>query len=183
MAVLEADYLVIGTGASGMAFVDSLISDAEAEVVMVDRRDRPGGHWNEDYPFVRLHQPSALYGVASCGLGDDRIDETGPNAGFYERATAAEVCDYYGRVLDEHLLPSGQVRHLGMHDFLGGDGEGYHVRSLLTGERTTVQVRRRLVDATYLESSIPALRPPPFAVDPDARVASPNDLVRLTEPR
>jgi hypothetical protein len=182
MAVLEADYLVVGAGASGMAFVDTLVGGSEAEVVLVDRRDRPGGHWNDDYPFVRLHQPSALYGVASRRLGDDRIDETGPNAGYYERATAAELCDYYGRVLDEQLLPSGQVRHLGMHDFLGGDAGGYHVRSHLTGEQTTVKVRRRLVDATYLESSIPATHTRPFAVDPDARVVTPNDLVELTEP-
>jgi hypothetical protein len=182
MAVLEADYLVVGAGASGMAFVDTVIDGSEAEVVLVDRRARPGGHWNDDYSFVRLHQPSALYGVASRPLGGDRIDEAGPNAGFYERATAAEVCDYYGRVLDEHLLPSGQVRFLGMHDFLGGDAGGYQVRSHLTGEHTTVRVRRRLVDATYLESSIPATHTPPFAVDPDARVVTPNDLVALTEP-
>ena len=75
MGVLEADYLVVGAGASGMAFVDSLIGESEAEVVLVDRRHRPGGHWNDDYPFVRLHQPSALYGVASRPLGDNRIDE------------------------------------------------------------------------------------------------------------
>ena len=182
MAVLQADYLVVGAGASGMAFVDSLIGESEAEVVLVDRRHRPGGHWNDDYPFVRLHQPSALYGVASRRLGDDRIDETGPNTGFYERATAAELCDYYGRVLDEHLVPSGQVHYLGMHDFLGGDPGGYEVRSLLTGERTTVRLRGRLVDATYLESSIPSGHAPPFAVDPEARVVAPNDLVELTEP-
>ena len=53
-------------------------------------------------PFVRLHQPSAFYGVASRVLGTDSIDETGPNAGFYERATAAEICDYFDKVLDEH---------------------------------------------------------------------------------
>ena len=182
MPVFEADYLVVGAGASGMAFVDCLIGESETEVVLVDRSHRPGGHWNDDYPFVRLHQPSALYGVASRPLGDDRIDETGPNAGFYERATAAELCDYYGRVLNEHLVPSGQVRHLGMHDFIGGDLGGYELRSLLTGERTTVRVRRRLVDATYLESSIPAMHTPPFAVDPDARVVTPNDLVEVTEP-
>ncbi len=25
----------------------------------------PGGHWTRAYPFVRLHQPSAYYGVNS----------------------------------------------------------------------------------------------------------------------
>src|SRR6476660_3054376 len=109
MAAIETDYLVVGAGAAGMAFTDSLISHSDAEVVMVDRRHRPGGHWNDAYPFVRLHQPSAFYGVNSRVLGNDAIDETGPNAGLYERATAAEICAYFGAVLDEHLLPSGQV--------------------------------------------------------------------------
>ena len=182
MTELETDYLVVGAGATGMAFTDALIGESDAEVVMVDRRHRPGGHWNDDYPFVRLHQPSALYGVLSRTLGHDRIDDTGPNAGFYERATAAEICDYYGRVLDEHLVPSGQVRFLGMHDHVGGNGGPggeHHLRSVLTGAETTVRVRRRVVDATYMESSLPSTSPPPFAVGPDARVVAPNDLVSL----
>src|SRR3954465_8731633 len=119
-STITTDYLIMGAGATGMAFADSLLTESDATMVIVDRRHRPGGHWNDAYPFVRLHQPSALYGVESRRLGSERIDESGPNAGFYERATAAELCDYYGRVLDEHLLPSGQVRFLGMHDFLGG---------------------------------------------------------------
>jgi hypothetical protein len=182
VAGLDADYLVVGAGATGMAFTDALIAASDADVLLVDRRHRPGGHWNDDYPFVRLHQPSALYGVASRTLGHDRVDATGPNAGFYERATAAELCDYYGRVLDEQLLASGQVRFMGMHDFLGADGDGYHLQSLLTGETTTVRVRRRLVDATYMESSLPSLHTPPFAIDPGATVVPPNDLPSITEP-
>lgn len=182
MPRIETDYLVVGAGASGMAFTDALIASSGAEVVMVDRRHRPGGHWNDDYPFVRLHQPSALYGVASRALGQDRIDEFGINAGFYERATAAEVCDYYGRVLDEQLLPSGQVRFYGLHDYLGGDADGYQLRSRLTGQATTVHVRRKLVDATYLESSLPSTHTPAYTVDPDAIVITPNDLPHRGEP-
>jgi hypothetical protein len=150
---------------------------------MVDRRDRPGGHWNDDYPFVRLHQPSALYGVTSRVLGADRIDEAGINAGFYERATAAEVCDYYGRVLDEQFLPSGRVRFLGMHDYLGADSEGHQLRSRLTGDATTVHVRRKLVDATYIESSLPSTHTPVYTIDPASVVVTPNDLPKLDEPR
>jgi cation diffusion facilitator CzcD-associated flavoprotein CzcO len=62
---LETDYLVVGAGATGMAFVDTLVAESDADVVMVDRRHRPGGHWLDAYPFVRLHQPSANYGVTS----------------------------------------------------------------------------------------------------------------------
>ena len=76
-------------------------------MLLVDRRHRPGGHWLDAYPFVRLHQPSATYGVTSRRLGDERIDESGSNAGFYERATAAEIVAYYDKVLEEVLLPSG----------------------------------------------------------------------------
>jgi hypothetical protein len=179
---IEADYLVVGAGASGMAFTDALLDASDAEVVMVDRRHRPGGHWNDDYPFVRLHQPSALYGVASRPLGHDRIDEWGINAGFYERATAAEVCDYYGRILDERFLPSGRVRFYGLHDYLGNDADGHRLRSRVTGRTTTVRVRRKLVDATYLESSLPSTHTPAYTVDPAATVITPNVLAGIDEP-
>src|SRR4029079_19269535 len=125
MTTLETDYLVIGAGAAGMEFTDELIADSEADVVMEDRRHRPGGHWNDAYPFVRLHQPSAFYGVNSRVLGSNSIDESGPNAGFYERATAAEILDYYDRVLVDHLLPSGRVHFYGMSDYVG-DASGEH---------------------------------------------------------
>src|ERR1700716_792398 len=153
-----------------MAFVDSLLSHSAAEVVMVDRRHRPGGHWLDAYPFVRLHQPSPNYGVNSRVLGNDRIDESGPNAGFYERATAAEICDYFNRVLEEHLLTSGQVRFFGMCDYRGGGPDGHHFRSTISGEDTTVKVRRKLVDATYVESSIPSRHTPAFEIDADVRL-------------
>jgi hypothetical protein len=158
-----------------------LVTESDADVVLVDRRHRPGGHWLDAYPFVRLHQPSANYGVNSRVLGHDRIDESGPNAGFYERATAAEVCDYFNRVLDE-LLASGRVRFFGMCDYRGNGADGHTFVSLLTGEATPVQVRRKIVDATYVESSIPSRHSPAYEVDPGVRLIPPNDLVDLHEP-
>lgn len=182
MADLETDYLVVGAGASGMAFVDALVAEQDCDVLIVDRRHAPGGHWLDAYPFVRLHQPSANYGVNSRALGNDRIDTAGPNAGYYERATAPEICEYFARVLDEVLLPSGRVRFLGMTDYQGEDPDGHQLKSLLTGETTKVRVRRRVVDATYVESSIPSRHTPGFVVDPDVRFIPPNDLVDLDEP-
>ena len=43
--VLEADYLVVGAGAAGMAFTDALIANADVSVAVVDRRHNVGGHW------------------------------------------------------------------------------------------------------------------------------------------
>ncbi len=183
MAGIAVDYLVVGAGASGMAFVDALVAlDPEAEVLLVDRRHRPGGHWIDAYPFVRLHQPSATYGVNSRQLGDRRIDGSGANAGFYERATGAEIVAYYDKVLEEVLLPTGRVRFLGMTDHRGENGGEHSLVSLLTGETTTVQVRRRVVDATYTASSIPSRHAPAFTVEEDAAFIAPNDLVRLEAP-
>jgi hypothetical protein len=45
-----------------------------------------------------------------------------------------------------------------------------------------VKVRRKLVDATYVESSIPSRHKPSFSVDPGVRMIPPNDLVDLDPP-
>ena len=160
-----------------MAFADSMIAESDADLIIVDRRHRPGGHWNDAYPFVRLHQPSAYYGVNSRALGADSIDEVGPNSGSYERATGAEICDYFQRVLDEHLMPSGRARFFGMCDYIGDWSDEHRFVSRATGEVSTVRVRRKVVDATYLEPSIPSTHTPSFHVDPNVRLIPVNDLV------
>jgi len=180
MRTLETDYLVVGAGAAGMAFTDSLVTHSDADVIMVDRRDRPGGHWNDAYSFVRLHHPSAYYGVNSRPLGADTVDTHGPNAGLYERATGAQICDYYGHVLEDLLL-SGRVRFLGGSDYQSTPSGEHRVVSRVTGEATDVTVRRKLVDATYLESAVPATHSPSFQVHGSARVIPVGELVGVTE--
>ena len=165
-----------------MAFADTLVANTDAEVLLVDRRHRPGGHWLDAYPFVRLHQPSAYYGVESRPLGHDRIDEHGSNAGLYERASAAEICDYYSRVLDENLLPTNRVRFFGMSEYRGGTGNGHVIVSLLDGSETIVKPRRKTVDATYVQSEVPSRHRPGFAIDPGVTLIPPNGLVDLGEP-
>ena len=86
---VEADYLVVGAGAMGMAFTDALIDHADVRVALVDRRHSVGGHWLDAYPFVRLHQASAFYGVASTLLGGGNVQQHGPEAGLQERATVS----------------------------------------------------------------------------------------------
>ena len=179
---ISTDYLVVGSGASGLAFADSLIAeDPNAELVLVDRRPGVGGHWLDAYPFVRLHTPSAYYGVNSLRLGDDRIDESGENAGFYERATGAKVRDYFAEVATR-LTDTGRVRVLTGHEHLGPADRGEQVRNLSTGELQEVEVRRKVVDARYLEASIPATHTPSFEIAEGARVIPVNDLPEAAEP-
>jgi NAD(P)-binding Rossmann-like domain len=179
---IETDYLVIGAGAAGMAFADALIEACDADVVMVDRRHRPAGHWNDAYPFVRLHAPSALYGVNSRILGSDTVEQTGPNAGYYPRASAAEICSYYQQVLDERLLASSRVRFFGMSEYVGNSGGEHRFVSRLTGDTTTVRVRQSVVDARYLEPSIPKTHVLPFETEPGVRLIPVNDLVTVDGP-
>ncbi|MGH9038995.1 MAG: NAD(P)-binding protein [Acidimicrobiia bacterium] len=172
---LEADYLVVGAGAAGMAFTDALIDHADVSVVMVDRRPGVGGHWLDAYPFVRLHQASAFYGVASTLLGGGRIQQDGPEAGLHERATAPEICEYYERVLGERMLASGKVSFYADSDHVGGG----RFRSHPSGELHEVRGRPRLVDARYLSPEIPAVTPAPFGIADGVHVVPVNDLVKL----
>lgn len=173
--ILGADYLVVGAGAAGMAFTDALIDHSGARVVLVDRRHGVGGHWLDAYPFVRLHQASAFYGVASTLLGGGRLQARGPEAGLHERADAPEICSYYSHLLNDRLLASGRVEFLPSCEYT----PDRRIRSRISGQQFTVPPQCRVVDARYLAPSIPADTPPPFEVAAGARVIPVNGLALL----
>ena len=173
---IDADYLVVGAGAMGMAFTDALIDhDPDVRVAVVDRRHAAGGHWLAAYPFVRLHQSSDFYGMASTRLGGGQLQQRGPEAGLQERASQPEILTYFGHGL-ERMTETGRVDlHL---------NSGYAdraVTSCITGARHEVSDRTRIVDTHYLSPTIPAEMPLPFAVADGARVATPNRLAQLEE--
>ncbi len=174
--IVEADYLVVGAGAMGMAFVDALIEHADVRVALIDRRHGVSGHWLEAYPFVQLHQASAFYGVASTLLGGGRLQTSGPEEGLQERATQAEIALYYARRL-EAMVATGRVEFFPNCEYVGERT----VVSRVSGDQFVVPERCRVVDAHYLAPSIPAEKPPPFAVADGARVVPVNDLARLEE--
>jgi hypothetical protein len=95
---------------------------------------------------------------------------------MYPLARHAEILAYYDRVMREKLLASGRVTYLPLTDYRGG-GEGTHtVRGILSGEEQTIATRRKLVDATWFQTSVPATHTPTFAVAPGTRRAIPGDL-------
>jgi hypothetical protein len=172
------DYLVIGAGAMGMAFTDALIDHADVHVTLVDRRHGAGGHWQDAYPFVQLHQASVFYGVASTVLGHGAVQQSGPEAGLQERARQSEIQAYYDDILYRRFIGSGRVTFLGGSEY-HTDGTAHLVTSRVSGETAEVRVRRRVVDATYLAPTIPATTPPPFGTAGDVRVATINGLANL----
>lgn len=178
MAPFDTDYLVIGAGATGLAFADTLLQESDAHITLVDQRAQPGGHWNDAYPFVTLHQPSAFYGVNSLPLGSGHTDTQGPNAGLHELASGVEVCGYFQQVMQQRLLPSGRVRFLPMSDCLASGGPQAPVVSRLSGQTTTVTVRRKWVDARHFSPDVPATHPPRFEVAAGVRLLTPTQLSR-----
>jgi NAD(P)-binding Rossmann-like domain len=175
MTSIETDYLIIGAGAVGLAFADTLLAETDAHITIVDRHGKPGGHWNDAYSFVALHQPSAFYGVNSLALGSGQKDTVGVNAGMYELASGPEVSGYFDTVMRQQLLPSGRVNYFPMADY---KGDGRFV-SMLSGAETQVKVRRKTVDGTYYGTTVPSTHKPKFPVADGARLVTPNALPHL----
>ena len=169
MTALATDYLVIGSGAMGMAFADEILTHHPSDrVLLVDRHAQPGGHWNDAYGFVLLHQPAAFYGVNSQSLGP----------GGAALASGNEVLAYYERVLGR-LRATGRLDYFPMCEF---HGEGRFSSNLDTTRSYRVEVRKKTVDATYMKVQVPSRVPPRYAVAAGTRVVPPNALAALGQP-
>lgn len=175
---LQTDYLIVGSGAVGMAFADTLLTETDANIIMVDLHHKPGGHWNVAYPFVTLHQPSAFYGVSSRELSKGFKDKVGLNKGLNELATGAEISAYFDDVMHEQFLPSGRLQYYPMCKYTG-NGE---FESLITGQKHHVNVNQKTVDATYLKTTVPSTHTPGFKIDEDVNFMPLNDLPKITQP-
>jgi len=64
---LTCDLCIIGAGAAGLnaLFVAAQYLKPDARVVLIDRRDEPGGMWTDVYDFCRLHQPHPAFTVGN----------------------------------------------------------------------------------------------------------------------
>ncbi|WP_209348732.1 hypothetical protein [Pontixanthobacter sp. CEM42] len=176
MADFETDYLVIGAGAVGLAFVDTMLDeDPDCHITIVDMHDKPGGHWNDAYSFVALHQPSAFYGVNSMGFGNDVVDDHGPNKGLFPLANGSEISAYFSHLMNRRFLPSGRVSYHPLSEYLG-DGK---FKSILSGKETTVDIRRKTVDATFYKTSVPATHTRQYEVAEGTPIAIPGELPDL----
>lgn len=168
MERIETDYLIVGAGAMGMAFADELLSrDRSVRLVMVDRHAKPGGHWNDAYPHVTLHQPAAFYGVNSEPLG---------SGGTY-LASGTEVLAYYEKVLAK-WEKTGRLRFFPRCEHTGED----RFHSLMNRNREFfIDVKKKTVDSTYMNVTVPSIRPPAYDVADGVRLVPPNELSRLQD--
>jgi len=180
---LETDYLIVGCGAVGMAFADVLLAETDASILIVDKHHKPGGHWNDAYSFVTLHQPSAFYGVSSTELSNGKRDEIGLNKGLLELASGAEVMAYFDQVMKHTFLPSGRVQYFPMCEYAGKNETGQSVfSSMLSDNEYQVKVTKKIIDGTYFKTSVPSTHKPNFEIADGVELIPLNDLPSLIEP-
>ena len=176
---LTTDYLIIGSGAIGMAFADVLVEESDATLIIVDKYPAPGGHWNHAYPFVTLHQPASFYGVSSRELSNGATDTEGLNQGYASLSSLPEIKAYYKAVMEEQFLPSGRVQYFPNCEYIGN----HQFKSIETGEIHTVEVTKKLVNATHLTTKIPATHTPNFSCSKEVNFQPINALPeQLTTP-
>mmetsp|Transcript_61241 Transcript_61241/g.181118 ORF Transcript_61241/g.181118 Transcript_61241/m.181118 type:complete len:514 (-) Transcript_61241:103-1644(-) len=179
---LTCDYLVTGAGAASLAFIDTLLTEIpSAKVILVDKNAAPGGHWVHDYDFVRLHQPSVLYGVASKQLEGNWLKclvgrRTLP---WKHRATKSEILQYFQSFVEEKVA-SGQLEYYPecQYDFSqpSGDCNMHRFASLDGSSEFNVQVKDKFVNGILGECQIPSQCPVQFKVHEEVHIVTPNQL-------
>ena len=183
----ECDFLVIGAGANGMTFVDSmLLANPECKIVVVDRHEMPGGHWTVAYDHVKLHHTSIVYGLESTKLEGSwsRLALQRRMLPWDHCATKRELLDYYAAAM-ERWCRAGSVRYFpcSAYDFSqlqqqdNVSGERLHCWSSLVDSREhRIVVRHKLVDGARGECRVPSECPLDIPVDPRVALITPNEL-------
>jgi len=174
---LDTDYLVIGAGAMGMAFVDEILKhDKTSTVLFVERRGRTGGHWVDAYDHVQLHQPAIAYGVNSLELSENKTD----------LSSRPQIINYF-ETLTRKYTKTGRVRFLFKADYISDEkNNGVCVAqvqsNLERSVRYKITVRRKIVDSTYMRVEVPATHAPAYGYDDDVALVPPNSLSKLERP-
>lgn len=183
---LACDYLVVGAGAASIAFIDTLLTERPAtKIVLVDRNPIPGGHWVDAYGYVKLHQPSIVYGVSSRQLEGNwmRLLLTKFTLPWNHRASKDEILEYYAAYVRD-MVAAGNLQYFPNSEYRFpppgecDDDENHRVHhfSSTDGSRYSVRVGIKLINGVLGECIIPSLRPVDFHVDDGVRMVTPNQI-------
>lgn len=180
--ILSCDYLIIGAGAASLAFIDTLLQECpNTKIILVDKGDAPGGHWVHDYDFVRLHQPSLVYGLSSRQLEGNwlRLLFGKFTLPWQHRATKQEILDYFGKFVQD-LVDAGNMQYFAKCQYNFDDQQvqdDIHKFSSLNGEMEYfVKVNIKLVNGVLGECIIPSQQPLQFPVEKGITVMTPNQI-------
>ena len=87
------DYVVVGGGMTGVGIVAELLDyRPDASILVMDKLDQLGGHWNFAYPYVRLHNFTSYYTLYGYPFKDEiRAKE-------HHRANLPDLLEYFGSI-------------------------------------------------------------------------------------
>mmetsp|Transcript_25165 Transcript_25165/g.37185 ORF Transcript_25165/g.37185 Transcript_25165/m.37185 type:complete len:569 (+) Transcript_25165:70-1776(+) len=185
--LLKCDYLIVGAGASSLAFLDTILTENPSlKIILVDQKAVPGGHWVDDYDYVQLHQPSLVYGLASKLLEGSwwKLMFCKGMLPWKHRASKEELLTYFQIFLEEKIA-SGQAEYYPSchYDFCGSSEKLHAFHSLdVNGNKNNqavvykVDVAIKLINGVLGENKIPSQCPVQFPVHPDITLITPNDL-------
>lgn len=166
---ITTDYLVVGGGAMGLAFADEMLNmpggQDNVEIVMVDQHAKPGGHWNDAYDFVTLHQPAKYYGVNSMDLGQSNTD----------LASKYQILAYFELALKK-LQDTGRFKFFSQCDY---KGDGKFVSRIDSSLEYEVKARKKIVDASYYTARVPSNTPPKYKKAEEISLMPINGLAKL----
>ena len=81
---------------------------------------------------------------------------------------------YFDQVMQHTFLSSGRVQYFPSCEYLG-DGQ---FESLVSGEKHSVTATK-IVDATYMNVTVPSIRPPAYAIADGVTCEPPNSLAKI----
>ena len=188
MKNLSCDYLIIGAGASTMAFIDTLITEIPSvKIILVDKYPAPGGHWVHAYDYVHLHQPSLVYGVTSRQLEGSwlrsiLLKRTFP---WNHYASKKEILAYFQKLVSDNVA-TGRIQYFpnscyNLDQTPKKDNNNYihsfsSMENLMEKEVYSVTVKEKMINGVLGECIIPSQNPVPFPVDKGIQLLTPNEL-------
>ncbi len=115
--------------------------------------------------------------MSQLALNDGVIDQAGPNAGFGELASGAQVQAYYDHAMRHKFLPSGRVCYLPMTDYESGADGAHRIRTVLSGHVREISARK-LVDGRKFAAQVPTITKRKWQAD-GVSVMTPGELGTL----
>lgn len=173
LQLITADYVVVGTGLSGLSFADTIISGSDATVAMIDFNAAPGGYWQTSHDYMRLDTPNLMAGLNGVALARDRGRKIQKRV--QPTLTTRDMQAYFQRAMTEHLLESDRVQYF---------SDCYHLGSGIAqavgwNTRVHFKANRKIVDATQCWHRTALSHIPCFQAARDVMVATPRDFSAL----
>lgn len=168
--MITADYVVVGTGLSGLSFADTIISQSDATVALIDYKSAPGGYWRTAHDYMRFDLPPSLGGMN--GLALERRPTRGIDSNRNRPLNRQDMLAFFERLMSDRLLDSERVQYFSDCYHLGSGV----VQAVGWNTRVHLKAKCKIVDATQCWHRPAISHNPCFQSATDVMIVVPRDL-------